>query len=153
MLSCNQLLGCFWGNMLNRQMLITVLLLSFLLEGQKELHEEVKSWWSAQRSFNWQHFISYLMPQTTDLFCQTILIFAKSSMLISFNPLLRKYWGNTYPQYPNMIFQLSKGIVFPLKYEGTFFLKKKTFFIADGGTNFFLGKLMGGCCSTWGIND
>ena len=73
---------------------VDVLLLLFLLEDQKELHEEVRSWWSAQRGLNWQHSSSYIMPQLTDLFCHTVLIFVKSKMLLSFNPLTRKYWGN-----------------------------------------------------------
>ena len=65
-------------------MLITVVLLLFKLEGKKELHEEVKSQWSTLRSFNWQHSKSYIMPQPTDLFCNTILC-AKSIMLTSFS--------------------------------------------------------------------
>ena len=44
---------------------------------------------------NWQHFNSYIMPKATDLFCHTVLSFVKSSMLVSFNPLNYKYWGNT----------------------------------------------------------
>ena len=71
--------------------------LLFLLEGQKELQEEFKFWWSAQRGFNWQHFNSYKIPQPTYLFCHTILIIAKSSMLRSFNPLPWKYWRSTSP--------------------------------------------------------
>ena len=43
---------------------------------------------------NWQHFNSYIMPKATDLFCHTVLSFVKSSMLVSFNPLNYKYWGN-----------------------------------------------------------
>ena len=34
---------------------------------------------------------SYIMYQPTDLFCHTVLIFAKFNMLTSFNPFLHKY--------------------------------------------------------------
>ena len=62
-----------------------------------------------------------LILQPTDVFCHTIFIFTKLNMLISYNPLSRKYWRNMHPQ---MIFQWSKGIVSPLlKYEGNFFYK------------------------------
>ena len=37
---------------LNHPMLITIVLLLFKLEDKKELHEEVKSQWSAIRDFN-----------------------------------------------------------------------------------------------------
>ena len=60
-------------------MLITVVLLLFKPEDKNELHEEVKSQWSAIRGFKWQHSKSYIMPQPTDQFCHTIL-FAKFNM-------------------------------------------------------------------------
>lgn len=101
----------------NNPMLMTVPLFLFLLEGQKRLDEEITSWWSAQRSFNWNHSNSYIILQPTDLFCYTVLIFVKSKMLISFNLLTHKYWGNI---KPHMVSQWSKCIVFLLKYKGTF---------------------------------
>ena len=64
---------------------VAVLLLVLLLEGQKELHEEVKSWWGSQRGLNWQHSNPDVIPQPSYLFWHTILIFVKSNMLISFN--------------------------------------------------------------------
>ena len=92
---------------------------------------------------NWQHSNSYLMPQTTDLFCHKVLIFVKTNMLISFNPFVGKYWEK-------MTFYWSKGIVFPLNYRGTFLWKKV--FMTDWGTNFF-DKYMEEYCSTWEFND
>ena len=50
LLSYDQTLGCFWGDRLNHPILMTVLLLLFLLGGQKELHGEFKFWWSDQIS-------------------------------------------------------------------------------------------------------
>ena len=78
----------------------------FKLEDKKELHEEVKSQWSALRVFNWQHSKSHIIPQPTDLFCHTILL-AEFNMLTSFIPhFLADIEGY-------MIFQWSKGLVFP----------------------------------------
>ena len=54
-----------------------VLLLLFFLKGQKEIHEEVKSWWNGQRGLYWEHSNSYIMVQPTDLFCHAVLIFVK----------------------------------------------------------------------------
>ena len=39
-----------------------VLLLIFWLEGQKELIEEVASWWISQNGFDWEHSNSYISP-------------------------------------------------------------------------------------------
>ena len=92
--SHNQLLGCCWDNKLHHPVVRLPLLL-FPFERQKELYDE--SWWSAQRGINWQHSHSYIVAQPTDLFYHTILLFAKSSMLINFNPHPRKHWANTQP--------------------------------------------------------
>ena len=52
-------------------------------EDKKELHEEVKSQWSALRGFNWQHSKSYIIPTPADLFCHRNLL-AKFNILTSF---------------------------------------------------------------------
>ena len=87
------------------------------------------------------------MPQPTDLFRHTILIYVKSNLLISFNTLTRKYLGN---MYPDMVSQWSMGIVSPpkvLKYGRNFFHKK--LLMADEETNLF-EQLYGGAAALHG---
>ena len=139
----DKILRSCWGDRINHPLFITVLLLLFQLEGKKELHWEVKSWGLVERGFNWQHFNSSLMPQPTDLFSPTILIFVKFNMLTKFNPLLHEYWVNTCPY---MIFQWSKGIVSPpppqkVRGGGGAFYKKKLF---RWVRQFVLGKFLRG---------
>ena len=57
-----------------------VVLLLFKPEDKIELLGEFKLKWSALRRFNWQYPMSCIMPQSTDLFCHTIL-FGKFNML------------------------------------------------------------------------
>ena len=42
---------------------VDVVLLLFLFERQKELHGEIKSWWSSQSVLNGQHSNSHKMSQ------------------------------------------------------------------------------------------
>ena len=72
--------GLLLGDWLNHPMLITAVSLLFKVEDKIELQKEVKSQWSALRGFNWQHFNSYIMLQSTDLLCETIF-FAKFNLL------------------------------------------------------------------------
>ena len=97
LLSHNQLSGYYWGDRLNNSMLMTdcPFAANFTWRSRRA------SWvgivlMEYPKGFNWQHSNFYIMPQTTDPFCHTVLpvIFVKSNMLISFNLLTHKYWEN-----------------------------------------------------------
>ena len=96
---------------LNHPMLIIAVLMLSKLEDKKELHKEVKSQWSALRGFNWQHSKFYIIPQSTDLFCHTILL-TKLNMLTSFSP---HFLANIERAYTPTWFSSGASIVSPPK--------------------------------------
>ena len=133
--------GCCWRGRLSHPML-SFFYCYFFLKSQNEIHEEVKSWWNGQRGLYWQHSNSYIMVQPTDLFCHTVLIFVKVLA-----HLLANIEGKCKPHN------------FPVEQEHTVTpwsigepFSKKSFSWQMGKQN-YLGKLIGGCCSTWWIND
>ena len=102
-------------------MLINVALLLFKLEDKKELHEEVTPEWSAIRGFKWQYSKSYIIPQTTNLFCHKILFF-EFNILTSFSP---HFFANIEGAYtPTWFSSGARGYsVFPHKVWRDLFLK------------------------------